>query len=67
MKRQGWPQPGGLTMEIGDTVKYIGTGFISFDSSVPEMKIISFDCRDIWVEYKGKKMLVRDCEVKPVK
>jgi len=55
-------------MDIGDTVTYVGTGFIGFDPTIRDMEILEFDGRfDIWVEYKGKRMLVRDSEVKEKK
>lgn len=51
-------------MKINDIVKYIGSGFIGFDPSHTEMKIVAFEDRyEVLIEYKGSQMLVRRSEI----
>lgn len=50
----------------GDVVKYIGKGFIRFDNADRNMKILEIEKHDLWVEYKGERMLVRTHEVSPL-
>lgn len=64
--RRNASKPRTKTYREGDTVKYIGKGFIRFDPSVTEMKILEIERYDLWVLYKGQKMLVRNCEVSPL-
>lgn len=48
----------------GQKVKYIGKGFISFDPLHAEMEVIEHEGKfDLWVEYKGHKMLVSNYEI----
>lgn len=52
--------------KAGDTVIYIGKGFIGYDKENPYMTFIETDDNspfDVWVEYKGIKMLVMDHEI----
>ncbi|MCK5600622.1 hypothetical protein KAR91_02065 [Candidatus Pacearchaeota archaeon] len=64
--RKNASKPRTKTYHEGDIVKYIGKGFIRFDSSVTEVKILEIERYDLWVLYKGQKMLVRNCEVSPL-
>lgn len=64
--RRNAKKPRTKAYKEGDTVKYIGKGFIRFDPSVVEMKILEIERYDLVVEYKGEKLLVRNCEVSPL-
>lgn len=54
----------------GDKVKYIGKGFLSYDPKDNNMTFVKKDVgliSDVWVEYKGEKMLVRSYEIEKSK
>lgn len=50
-------------MKKGEKVKYIGKGFLGFDQNDTEMIVFEIESHDLWVEYKGGRMLVRKHEV----
>ena len=64
--RKNASKPRTKTYKEGDTVEYIGKGFIRFDPTVTEMKVLEVERYDLVVEYKGEKLLVRNCEVSPL-
>lgn len=51
----------------GELVKYIGTGFLSFDKSDP---IAQFDCNDgpfdVYINYKGNRVLVYKYDIQAI-
>ena len=50
-------------MKNGDTVNYRGKGFLNFDKKITSMKVLKVESNDVWVEYKGTKMMVRKHEI----
>jgi hypothetical protein len=54
----------GLKHEVGDKVEYTGKGFIGYCPKDSEMTILEVKMNDFVVDYYGRKILVRNYEVK---